>query len=173
MPDMKSTSASLYGSRPSPGGVACRPDEGVLAQPNPNAATNRNAAIASRETVLIRAPNNGSYAIRPRGGTLHAGWNPTKRRSGRRAHDDMRVPRGALRIGRCGVNSDVFARQLHVHRVAGGVSVGALLQDIRFALRSVRRSPAVPLAAIATIAVGIGATTAIFATLNAVLLKPL
>jgi putative ABC transport system permease protein len=48
-----------------------------------------------------------------------------------------------------------------------------LLQDVRFALRSLRRSPAVPLAAIATLAVGIGATTAIFATLNAVLLKPL
>lgn len=48
-----------------------------------------------------------------------------------------------------------------------------LLQDVRFALRSIRRSPAVPIAAIATLAVGIGATTAIFATLNAVLLKPL
>jgi predicted permease len=51
--------------------------------------------------------------------------------------------------------------------------VGIFLQDVRFALRSLRRSPAVPLAAIATLAVGIGATTAIFATLNAVLLKPL
>ena len=51
--------------------------------------------------------------------------------------------------------------------------MGTLLQDVRFALRSLRRSPAVPLAAIATLAVGIGATTAIFATLNAVLLKPL
>ena len=51
--------------------------------------------------------------------------------------------------------------------------MGSLLQDLRFALRSLRRAPAVPLAAIATLAVGIGATTAIFATLNAVLLKPL
>src|SRR5262245_10841190 len=51
--------------------------------------------------------------------------------------------------------------------------MGTLLQDVRFAFRSLRRSPAVPLAAIATLAVGIGATTAIFATLNAVLLKPL
>ena len=51
--------------------------------------------------------------------------------------------------------------------------MGTLLQDVRFALRSLRRSPAAPLAAIATLAIGIGATTAIFATLNAVLLKPL
>ncbi|HEU4935763.1 MAG TPA: ABC transporter permease, partial [Vicinamibacterales bacterium] len=51
--------------------------------------------------------------------------------------------------------------------------MNTLLRDVRFALRSLRRAPAVPLAAIATLAVGIGATTAIFATLNAVLLKPL
>ena len=51
--------------------------------------------------------------------------------------------------------------------------MNTVLQDVRFAIRSLRRAPAVPLAAIATLAVGIGATTAIFATLNAVLLKPL
>ncbi len=48
-----------------------------------------------------------------------------------------------------------------------------LLQDLKFALRSFRRAPAFPLAAIATLALGIGATTAIFSTLNAVLLKPM
>jgi hypothetical protein len=51
--------------------------------------------------------------------------------------------------------------------------MGTLLQDIRFALRSFRRAPAFPLAAIVTLALGIGATTAIFSTLNAVLIKPL
>ena len=51
--------------------------------------------------------------------------------------------------------------------------MGTFLQDLRFSLRSLRRAPAFPLAAIATLALGIGATTAIFTTLNAVLLKPL
>jgi putative ABC transport system permease protein len=51
--------------------------------------------------------------------------------------------------------------------------MGTFLQDLRFSLRSLRRAPAFPLASIATLALGIGATTAIFTTLNAVLLKPL
>src|SRR5262245_54594955 len=48
-----------------------------------------------------------------------------------------------------------------------------LLQDLRFAFYALRRTPAFPLAAIVTLAIGIGATTAIFSTVNAVLLKPL
>ncbi|HKS06514.1 MAG TPA: ABC transporter permease [Gemmatimonadaceae bacterium] len=48
-----------------------------------------------------------------------------------------------------------------------------ILQDIRVALRSFRRSPSFPLTAIATLALGVGATTAIFTALSAVLLKPL
>ena len=48
-----------------------------------------------------------------------------------------------------------------------------ILQDIRFSLRSFRRAPAFALAATTTLALGVGATTAIFTTLNAVLLKPL
>src|SRR5262245_18092542 len=48
-----------------------------------------------------------------------------------------------------------------------------LFQDLRFAWHALRRTPAFPIAAIITLAIGIGATTAIFSTVNAVLLKPL
>jgi putative ABC transport system permease protein len=47
------------------------------------------------------------------------------------------------------------------------------LQDLRFALRALRRAPAFALAAIGTLAIGIAATTAIFTTVNAAILKPL
>src|ERR1700758_4764565 len=48
-----------------------------------------------------------------------------------------------------------------------------MLNDLKFTLRSLRRQPGFALAAILTLAVGIGATTAIFSTVNAALLRPL
>ena len=51
--------------------------------------------------------------------------------------------------------------------------LSSILQDLRFALRGVRRSPAFALTVFAILGIGIGSSVAVFSVVNGVLLKPL
>jgi putative ABC transport system permease protein len=51
--------------------------------------------------------------------------------------------------------------------------IGTVKQDVRYALRGFRRNPVFAIAVIATLAVGIGATTAVFSVVDRILFRPL
>src|SRR5215831_11956520 len=60
-----------------------------------------------------------------------------------------------------------------VHEMTGFPWLEQLAHDIAHGLRHVRRAPAVAAVLIATLALGIGANSAIFSVVNAVLLRPI
>src|SRR5438094_8690567 len=55
----------------------------------------------------------------------------------------------------------------------GAARLESILHDLRYAIRSLKSRPAFTLTVIATLALGIGANTAIFTLVDALMLRPL
>lgn len=67
----------------------------------------------------------------------------------------------------------VEAAREQSHEQRPGWWLGTLVQDVRYALRGFRRNPAFALTVIATLALGIGATTAVFSVVDRILFRSL
>ena len=83
------------------------------------------------------------------------------------------VPPGEARRRALAEVGGVASVEESVRAVRRGAALEQWWQDVRYALRGLRRTPAFTITVIVTLGLGIGVNTSVFTVLNAALLKPL